>query len=159
MIEVKLTIVQMHVEEKAREWKSGPVSGRQHGFQLRRLAEHWAQSQLGEGFTLSQEFDGGAATSSLLFKHEEAETFVRLLIFGPYKDVDEYSARLNSFMAQLVSTAAAADKVIGLVPYPSREYWNYLDLQAVSCSNIEIFVVHFAKDVFEPIKLERAASR
>lgn len=153
-------IVQLHVErEKARECKSRRVSGRQHGYQVRRLAEHWAPLQLGEGFVLLREEDGGDPPSSLLFKHEEAGTFVRLLIFGPYKDVDEYSTCLNSFMAQLVSTAAAADKVIGLVPYPSREYWNYLDLQAVSCSNIEIFVVHFAKDVFEPIKLERAASR
>ena len=148
----------MHVEKQKAGVQSRRVSGRQHGYQLRRLAEYWAPSQLGEGFTLLREVDSRDPPSSLLFKHEEAKTLVRLLIFGPYKDVDEYSTRLNSFMAQLVSTAATADKVIGLVPYPSREYWNYLGLQAVSCSNIEIFVVHFEKDVFEPIKLERVPS-
>jgi hypothetical protein len=153
----ELTVEKLRREEKdARQSNAGRVVGRQYAYRLRRLAESWALSQL-EGFEPVAERTFYDPPGDLLFKREDKQSYASVLIHGPYKNVVEYEIRRISFLGLLVGAAACVERAIALVPYPSPEYWSWLNRQKVMSSNIEIFAVHYEKREFKPIKLERTA--
>jgi hypothetical protein len=162
LVSGELTVEKLRqAEKKERESNAKPVSGRQHGYRLRRRVESWASSQLGDGFKLLQAREPGDPPGELLFKREDGLTsFATVMIFGPYKDHDLYEARQDQFLSELVglATHTLIERVIAIVPYAIQDYWDRLSLYKASGSDIQIFAVSYHGREFKPVKLERTGA-
>jgi hypothetical protein len=160
LVRGELTVEKLRqLEKKARDADDGHVSGRQHGYRLRRRVERWAPSQLGDGFAVVPAREADGPPGDLLYKRGHGpSSFASVLIFGPYQDLELYNTRLDSFLSELVGVAAHTliERVIAVVPYRIRDYWDRLSLYRISGSHIEIFAVGYHEQEFRPVKLERS---
>jgi hypothetical protein len=162
LVHGELTVEKLRrAEKKARESDAKLLSGRQHGYQLRRRVEQWAVLQLGDGFKPIQERSPNGPPGQLLFERADGRrSFASVMIFGPYKDDELYQTRRSAFLTELVGVAAHTliERVIAVVPYPTKDYWDRLSLYRISASHIELYAVGYFEREFRPVKLERPSS-
>jgi hypothetical protein len=144
-------------ETIARKKNNNAVSGRQYAHRLGTQVREWADLHLNPDFKRI-EVQQSDDPADILFAHSsKPDVRAAVLIFGPYTNSKEYDSRFGSFMGLVAGLSSYCERVLAIVPYRERRYWQWLNQRKLHGAGIEFYAVRYGLD-FDPVEISRSPS-